>query len=197
MNVFSIAILAGGKSSRMGRNKALVEIAGKPIIEHIIQRTQLLGQCDTFLITNSPAAYSHLNLMMYADIYPNCGALGGIHSALQHSKSEHVVVIACDMPFISTDFITYMFQEIGDNDAVVPHINEQIHGLHAIYHRRCASIIQQQIEQENLKVRELFQHLTVKYLDEDAIMRFNEDGLALLNINTPQDLAQAKQKYNP
>ena len=84
---FSLAIIAGGQSRRMGRDKAFVELGGKPLIEHVIQRSADLGQAETIIITNKPAQYAHLGLPMYRDVLPDKGSLGGIYTALVKAKA--------------------------------------------------------------------------------------------------------------
>src|SRR5215204_4778498 len=105
---FTIAISAGGKSSRMGTDKAFVNILGKPLIEHMIERVADVGQEETILITNRLADYAHLTLPMYKDVLPDKGSLGGIYSAIYHSTHPYTLVLACDMPFVSTDLLRYM-----------------------------------------------------------------------------------------
>ena len=99
----SLAIIAGGQSRRMGRDKAFVDLGGKPLIEHVIERSADLGQAETILITNKPAQYAHLGLPMFRDILPDKGSLGGIYTALVRTR---VVLmcwsLACDMPFVNS-----------------------------------------------------------------------------------------------
>src|SRR5688500_13381989 len=114
MKEFTLAIIAGGKSSRMGTDKSFVPLAGKPIIEHIISRTTDLGQETTILITNRPADYAHLGLPMYADVFPEKGSLGGIYTAIQYSRSPYTLTIACDMPFVNPALLQHMLSLIDE-----------------------------------------------------------------------------------
>ena len=79
---FSLAIIAGGQSRRMGRDKAFVQLGGSALIERVIQRSADIGQAETILITNQPADYAHLRLPMHRDAQPDKGSLGGIYTAL-------------------------------------------------------------------------------------------------------------------
>src|SRR5690348_11953504 len=99
----TVAIMAGGKSSRMGTDKSFVVLVGKPLIEHVIARVSNLGQDETILITNKPDAYAHLGLSMYGDVIPDKGSLGGIYSAIHHSRSDYTLTVACDTPFVSPE----------------------------------------------------------------------------------------------
>lgn len=100
-------ILAGGKSSRMGVNKALLPLNGKPIIEHTASLLKSLFP-SVILITNQPDEYSFLELEAFADVYPGRGPIAGIHSGLIHSKTERNFVISCDVPLISGELIEYI-----------------------------------------------------------------------------------------
>lgn len=190
MSDVSIAIMAGGKSSRMGQDKAFVEILGKPIIEQIIDRVSQLGQ--TFIITNRPNEYASLDLSMFSDVLPNKGSLGGIYTALHHSPTHHTLVLACDMPFVNTEFLHFMLDLRADNDVVVPCIEGYPQGLHAIYSKNCLAPIRQKLDQDQLKVISFYDEVRVRYLHEPEYHAFDPQGYALLNINTPEELAEAR-----
>ena len=105
----------------MGRDKAFVELGGKTMIERVIERSAELGQPETILITNSPDDYRHLDMPMFTDVLPDKGSLGGIYTALTVAEGPDVLVLACDMPFISTDLLRYMIAQMDDDiDIVVP-----------------------------------------------------------------------------
>lgn len=193
-NSFTLAIIAGGKSSRMGTNKAFVEIGGQTLIERIIERTKDIGQQETILITNTPDEYKHLNLPMYADVVTDSGSLGGIYTAIYHSQTSHTIVIACDMPFISADVLRFMMSKAINTDVVVPTVEGYPQGLHAIYSQKCLDPIRQKIEQKRLKVIGFYDDVRVTHLDENQLAEFNADGLAFMNVNTPEELDKARQK---
>lgn len=195
MSDFTVAILAGGKSSRMGRNKAFIKIAGQTILQRIINVTTDLGQSKTMLITNTPDLYTDYDLAMYSDIVPDSGSLGGIYTALSHSQTAYTVMIACDMPFVSADVLRPMLAQRQNFDAVVPTVKGYPQGLHAIYRHTCLDLIRENIEQNKLKVSKIFDDLQVRYLDESALADVNTNGLALMNVNTPDDLKRAREFY--
>lgn len=197
MSDFTVAIMAGGKSSRMGRNKALIKIGQQTILERIIERTADLGQHQTLLVTNTPEVYADFGLDMVSDVLPDCGALGGIYTALHYSTVPYstvpyTVVIACDMPFVSADVLRLMLSYRADYDAVVPTVGGYPQGLHAVYSQNCLPSIRQRLELGKLKVSAIYDNLRVKYLDETAIAPLDKQGLALSNINTPDDLEKLK-----
>ncbi|MGB7339241.1 MAG: molybdenum cofactor guanylyltransferase [Phototrophicaceae bacterium] len=194
MTNYTLAIIAGGKSSRMGTNKAVITFDGQTLIERIIEHTQDLGQQTTMLITNTPDEYTHLNLPMFADVIPDSGSLGGIYSALYHSKTTHTIVIACDMPFVSADVLRLMQTHADKADVVVPTVEGYPQGLHAIYSKNCLEPIRAKIESKRLKVIGFYEQVRVTYLDETALETVNSDGLAFMNVNTPEELEIARAK---
>lgn len=195
MNGFSVAIIAGGKSSRMGTDKAFVLLNGKPLIVHVIERAQSLGQSETFLVTNKPESYAHLGLPMYSDVLPEKGSLGGIYTAIYHSQQPYTLCVACDMPYLNTDLLRYLVDLRKDDafDVIVPRVENYPEGLHALYSRACLDPIRRRLEADQLKVIAFHADVRVCYVDEAEWQRFDPQGLSFRNINTPDELAQAVQ----
>ena len=193
---FTLALIAGGKSSRMGRDKAFVPLAGKPIIERILARTADLGQAETILITNRPQAYAHLGLPMFADILPEKGALGGIYTAIARSAHPYTLALACDMPFVNARLLRYMLSlrdaDGGPWDVIVPRVDGHPQGLHAIYARACLAPIRERLEASRLRVIGFYDAVRVRYLDADEYAPLDPRGLSFFNVNTPQDLQTAE-----
>lgn len=191
---FTVAISAGGQSSRMGTDKSFVEVAGQPIIDRVMSRVADLGQRETILITNRPEDYAHLGLPMYPDVMPGKGSLGGIYTALHYSTQPHTLVVACDMPFLNEDLLRYMLNLIDDTvDVMVPRVDKYPQGLHAIYSQACLRPIKEQLDADRLKVIGFYGKVRVRYLDEDDYKRFDPEGRAFMNINTPGDLEEARR----
>lgn len=195
-NPFTLAINAGGQSRRMGRDKALVELDGRPMLEHVIERVSGLGQAQTILVSNDHAAHARFGLPMVRDSLPEGGSLGGIHTALLHSQYGHTLVVACDMPFLSPALLRYMLalREEGDHDVIVPRVDGYPQGLHAVYSQACIAPIRAQIETGRLKVIGFYGQVRVRYLDEDEWRPLDATGQALENINTPEELAAAQER---
>ena len=182
----------------MGRDKAFVDLAGKALIEHVIERSANLGQAETILITNKPAQYAHLGLPMHRDILPNKGSLGGIYTALVQAGSPEVLVLACDMPFVNTDLLRYMVDQISaDIDIIVPTVDGYPQGLHAIYRRTCIEPITEQLAADRLKIIRFYDRMRVRYLDETDYAVFDPQGRSFANLNTPEELANAEQLLSP
>ncbi len=196
MTPLTVAINAGGQSSRMGTDKSFVEILGQPLIEHIIERVSDLGQAETILITNRPADYAHLGLPMFGDVLPDKGSLGGIYTALHHSQSPYTLVVACDMPFLNPALLRYMIDlTAGDQyDVIVPRVDGYPQGLHAIYSNACLEPICARLDTNRLKVISFYDDVRVRYLDEPEYQPLDPDGLAFQNVNTPAELEDARRR---
>ncbi len=191
---FSLAIIAGGQSRRMGRDKAFVQLGGKSLIQRLLERTADLGQAETLLITNKPAAYAHLQLPMHGDALPGKGSLGGIYTALLNATSEFVLALACDMPFVNGDLLRFMIAQINmDIDIVVPRVDGYPQGLHAIYRKTCTQPIREQMEANRLKIIGFYGQMRVCYLDEADYFAFDPLALSFTNLNTPEELAEAQR----
>lgn len=194
----TVAIIAGGKSSRMGRDKAFVELGGKTMIERVIERSAELGQSETILITNIPDDYRHLDMPMFTDVLPDKGSLGGIYTALTVAEGPHVLVLACDMPFISTGMLRYMIAQMDDvSDIVVPRVDGYPQGMHAIYKKTCLRPIREQLDDDRLKIIRFYDKMRVRYLDEADYAPFDPEGRSFTNLNTPEELAQARAIVQP
>ncbi|MCA9905229.1 MAG: molybdenum cofactor guanylyltransferase [Anaerolineae bacterium] len=192
---FSVAISAGGKSTRMGTDKALVDLNGKPVIERLLARVRDLGQAETILIANRPEAYTHLGLPTFPDALADTGSLGGIYTAILRSQQPYTLVLACDMPFVNPDLLRHMLSlRAGDQyDAIVPRVEGYPEGLHAVYSKACLPPIRRRLDADQLKVIGFYADVRVRYLDEKEWQSFDPDGISFYNVNTPDQLEQARR----
>lgn len=191
----SVAIIAGGRSSRMGTDKGLVMLAGKPMIQRVIDASAELGQDETLLVTNQPDAYARFGLPMFSDILPDKGSLGGIYTALKVARNPAVLVLACDMPFLNTGLLHLMIARWSDSvDIVVPRVEGYPQALHAIYRTSCIPPIEAQLEADQLKIIRFYGKMRVHYLDEPDYTALDPEGLAFSNLNTPEELEQARRR---
>lgn len=189
---FSLAIIAGGKSRRMGRDKAFVQLGGQTLIERVIAASAKLGQTETILIANQPEDYRQFGLPIYRDILPDKGSLGGIYTALMKAKTDWVLALACDMPFINPDLLRFMIERMDDDiDIVVPRVNGYPQGLHALYRKTCIAPIERQLAANRLKIIRFYDSMRLRALDESDYAAFDRDGRCFANLNTPAQLAEA------
>lgn len=189
----SVAILAGGQSTRMGMNKALVEVGGKPIIERILERVSPLGS-EVFLIANSAAEYAHLGLPIYPDLIPGKATLGGLYTAIAIAHNEHTLVVSCDQPFLHVGLLRYLIGLRERYDVVVPLNRERYpQSMHTIYGQACLEPIRKQIEADRLKVIGFFPEVRVREVEGAEIDQFDPQRTSFVNVNTLEDLAEARQ----
>lgn len=187
----SIAVQAGGKSTRMGQDKAFVLLHGKPLIQHVIERVQQLNADELFIVANSDQ-YAALSLPVYADKVENKGPLGGIVSALEYARNDNVLVVACDMPFLDAGLLAYLAAQLHPpTQAVVPRLHGIPQGLHALYHRSCLPTMQQCLNANMLRLSDVFAKLQVLYLDEPDYQHLDANGRSFTNLNTPAELIAA------
>lgn len=183
-------VMAGGKSSRMGTDKAFVPLLGKPLIEHVLERIGGLGQ-EEIIITNEPEDYEHLNRPLFQDIIPNRGPLGGLYTALVHANYPYILVTACDMPWLNRSLLEYMVSLRHEAQAIVPRWHHFPEPLHAVYSKSCLSPIEENLTSGSFKMISFYEDIKVHFLEEDDIARFDPQGRSFSNINTPEDLGRA------
>jgi len=188
-------ILAGGKSSRLGRNKALQVVGGKSLIQWVIDRVTALSTEIIIATAHGEAipCSSAVAIKTVADIYPERGPLGGIHAGLMASSSSRAIVVSCDIPFLSVGLLEYMTQICPVFDVVVPRIEDKIEPLCAVYSRNCLVPLQELLERDERQIRKLFNMVKVKYVAEDEIDRFDPQHLSFFNINSQDDLEKARK----
>jgi molybdopterin-guanine dinucleotide biosynthesis protein A len=180
-------ILAGGKSSRYGRNKALVEINGIRLIERVIRVMEpLFGRL--IIITNTPQDYAYLKLPMVEDLIKGLGPLGGVFTGLQTMSDDAGFFVACDMPFLSGELIYHMVDVLEDFDAVVPKVDWKIEALHAVYTKHCIPAIKKLIDNKEYQVIKFFKSIRVRYLNKEEILNIDPEMRSFFNINTPEEL---------
>ena len=194
-------ILAGGKSRRMGQNKALIQLGDNSLIEHVIRRMRLVAD-ELLLITNSPAEYTYLNVPMHGDIIPDTGALGGIYTGLTHASHDTVLCVGCDNPFLVPNVLTYLVSVLGEYDAVMPYTYKEIptvsdntqitlQTLCAAYAKRCLPIIELMLQESELRVHALAERAHIQRVSPEVWQRFDPEGMSFFNINTPEDFERA------
>jgi molybdenum cofactor guanylyltransferase len=187
-------ILSGGKSSRMGTNKALLKINEKTNIERIAD-TLKVSFNDIILVTNQPEDYQFLGLKMVQDFYPGQGPLAGVHAGLFASAFEKNFVVACDMPFVSVGLAEVLIQNSGDYDAVVPVINGVQHPLFSVFHKRVNGAVAHSIETGRLRMKHLLDTLNVLYVTEKDLQAYSSIDLdrVFFNMNHPDEYEDAKR----
>lgn len=181
-----LIILSGGKSSRMGEDKAFLPLGEHSLIEWLIKKGQESGIKEIIIVANDVAKYKSLKVKVVKDFYPGMGPLAGIHSGLIHSQFVNNFIVPCDMPFITIDIINKLLREQKSCQVVVPTMSGKYQPLTAIYTKKCIPHIQCLLEKNITKVIKLYE------LVETCYVELSEDT-SFFNINTPQDFLEAEK----
>lgn len=179
-------ILAGGKSRRMGLNKAFLKYGSTTFIEHQIVMLRNIFD-EIILSANDANAYTHLKLPIVSDVLPERGPLSGICAGLSRARSSHAFVIACDMPFINEKLILYLKSLINDYDIVVPQTSRGLEPMHAFYSKNCIQPIYRCLEEGRLRIVDFFTEVKVKIVGETEFAGLDASLQSLINMNTPDE----------
>jgi molybdenum cofactor guanylyltransferase len=174
-----------------GVNKALLEVGGSRIIERIASALCHVFQ-EVLLITNSPDDFQFLGLPMLRDVVPGRGSLGGLYTGLRACRGEYGFLVACDMPFLSVDVISYLANMVEGFDVVVPRISGMLEPLHAAYSRKCLPHVEELLQHESLKILNLYDRVKVREVPEKDLLPLDPELRFIVNVNTPEDLQRAR-----
>jgi molybdenum cofactor guanylyltransferase len=180
-------ILSGGKSIRMGENKAFIEIEGVPIIHTIYTLFKDLFQ-EVIIVANQKELFSNFNSKIYSDLLPNKGVLGGLYTGLFYSTFNYSFCVACDMPFIKKSLVQYLIQRIKDEDVIVPRTKDGLQPLHAIYSKNCLDPIKKIFKQGKYKIIDFYNMVNVKIVEENDFVSLDPFMESFINVNTPEEL---------
>ena len=171
-------VLTGGRSSRMGRDKALLSIEGISLVERTAQFVR--DAAGSVTLIGAPERYAHLGLPAIPDLIADSGPIGGLYTALQRTRSDWNLVVACDMPGLSANFLRRLLEAaIGQNSAaLVPETASGLHPLCAVYHRRILPAVASAIQHKQFKMHDLLRLI-------QAASWPVEDPALLENVNTP------------
>jgi molybdopterin-guanine dinucleotide biosynthesis protein A len=191
MNLISAIILAGGQSRRMGRDKALIDFNGRPIIAHVIETLRELAD-DVIVVSNRADEYARFAARIVPDYDPPSGPLGGIAAGLSAAKNDLSIVVACDMPFLNQALLRYLIDRAEEVDAVVMQFENEYEPLHAVYRRTCLPFIQQHLAQGDRRVISFFDDVKLLTISEEEWCRIDPTARSIANLNTPEDLQRAQ-----
>lgn len=188
----SAAILAGGKALRFsGLDKSALRVDGRSILEG--QLALLRGLTDNIVIVgHSPTPRTFTaGVPTIPDRWPGAGALGGLYSALADAPGDHVLVIACDMPFLTRPFLNHLVEAVAGVEVAIPRDAQGRHPLCGVFAAAVAPHMRTCIEAGRFRVREALDGLRVREIGPDELAPYDLDGRLLLNVNTPEDYARA------
>ncbi len=190
-------LLAGGKSSRMGADKAFLDFGGQTLLDRAL--TVMGAVCGQVTIVGDPARFAQYGSKygsVVADIFPGCGPLAGIHAALVHSEAELNLMLAVDMPFVSQHLLAFLFAtaEDADNHATVtvPRTSKGFQPLCAVYRRDFSVAAEQALRAGKYKIDAAFSSVSVRVIEEGELAAAGFSEQSFFNLNTPQDRVAAE-----
>lgn len=194
----SAYILAGGGSTRFGRDKALVDFAGKPMLERMVELMRSFTKRVN--VVSAPAKYAEFGVEIVADRWPREGPLGGIITALQHAQEiaqafEWHIIVSCDMPFLTVDWMKFLAERTEKSDAqvILPHSAHGPEPMCACYRTSAGPRLRDAFEGGVRKVTQALKQVHTEVLDERDWKRFDSAGRLFWNMNTAADYAEARR----
>lgn len=188
-------VLAGGRSRRLGRDKAVETIAGQALIARVLDSLSHVAQ-ELVVVVNSREREEELPLpdsvVTAVDIYPDTGSLGGIFTGLTASSNRWGIVVACDMPFLNLELLEHLLAFREGHDLVVPVIDHRPEPTHAAYSKVCLPAIETRLRVNDLKIAKFFDDVRAKYVSQRRVEEIDPGGLSFFNINTEEDLTRAR-----
>ena len=181
-------LLAGGKSSRMGADKAFLNFDGRTLLDRALSVMDTV--CDRVMIGGNPTKFAeYKSRTVIADIFPGCGPLGGIHSALVNSDAELNLMLAVDMPYVTAKLLSFIFAAAARHAMVVtvPRVSEGLQPLCAIYRREFAVAAERALRGGNYKIDALFSEVSTHVIQEGELATAGFSKRHFFNVNTPQD----------
>lgn len=177
----------------MGENKALLAVAGVRLIDRVVASLRPLTD-EIILISNDAETYADLGLSVVADLEPGRGPLMGLYSGLSACTRELAFLLACDMPFVNTALLRRMAAAATDYDIVIPQTTDGLHPLHAVYRRStCLPAIELALAAGERRMISFHRTMRVRVISEAEVALLDPAGIALMNVNTPDELARAER----
>src|SRR5215472_15674529 len=186
-------VLAGGKSTRMGSDKAALTLHGRTLLETAL--AALREVAPEVFILGAPQLYGAHGTAI-PDIFPGCGPLGGIHAALSYTRTRFNLVVAVDTPFVSREFMAYLAGRAIDSSAIVtiPEVAGYLEPVCAVYSRDFLAIAEQALRRGDNKITPLLPQDEILVIRESELKRFAFTGEMFDNLNTPEDLERARRR---
>lgn len=198
----------------MGRDKAFIDWAGRPLVAHVIERIQPLCT-DVIIITNDPQAFAPFGVRVVVDVYPGKGSLGGLYSGLTAAHDEFILAIACDMPFLNVELLKYQISLAPGFDVVIPRATDpsghsrrtrseemrfakdvNLHPLHSVYGQSCREPIRKSLDTGDLRIIHFLDAVCVRVLEPEEVDLYDPRHLSFFNMNTPGDMQLAERIRN-
>jgi molybdopterin-guanine dinucleotide biosynthesis protein A len=188
-------VLAGGKSSRMGRPKALLPFGDEPLIVHIVRALKRIF-AEIVVVAAPGQEMPALQVKLVRDEVAYQGPVGGIYYGLKAAGGEFSLVTSCDVAFLNPSLISYLTSQISNYDVVVPFWEDRFQPLHAVYRRSVLPLLESQLQRGELRPVYLFDKVRTCRVGEEEIRSFDPEGLSFFNMNTPADYQEALERWD-
>ena len=187
-------VLAGGRSSRMGRDKAFLELDGRTLLERALETLRWLT--DDVRIVGPKGKFGSYGAVL-EDRYRDRGPLGGIHTALATTDRELNLIVAVDTPFLDPEFLRFLVDKAREAQTLIalPRTGDRLQTLCAVYRRGFAAYAEEALERGDNKIESAIGPLTVAMISEEELRKFAFDPTMFENLNTPEDLDRARQRW--
>lgn len=182
-------ILVGGKSSRIGRDKAFLPIGGIPVFERVLEVLRKPMK-EVILVGDRPERFAKYGLPVYPDLYPG-SSLGGLYTGLSVSGTSCIFAASCDLPFASGGLLRYMISLREGYDVVVPMTSGSPEPLFALYSKDCLDPMKELLESGNFRIFDFYPRVRVRCVQGAELLPFDRSGSAFVNVNTPEEYARA------
>ncbi|MCX7855964.1 MAG: molybdenum cofactor guanylyltransferase [Anaerolineae bacterium] len=182
-------VLAGGARRRMGLNKAFLELAGRPLIAHVLDRMAEVCE-EVLIVADDVPRYAGLGVRVVPDVFPGVGVLGGLHAGLQAARYDLILAVGCDMPFLNPALLRAFAAWAEEHDAVALRRGEQVETLHAAYRRTCLPAMEAAIRASKRRIISFFPHVRVSYIAPEEAEALDPGLCSFRNVNTPEEWEQ-------
>jgi molybdopterin-guanine dinucleotide biosynthesis protein A len=189
-------VLAGGKSARMGMDKARLNLNNMPLLAHVVTRLKKVVK-PVIVVAAVKNQYSLTDgTRVIGDIFPDAGPLGGVVTGLTAVEEGYHFIAACDMPCLRSAVIRLLLEEARGADGAVPEIEDRLEPLCAVYHTRCAEPLRACLESGTRALHHALQTLNLKSVSEETIRAVDKNLISFTNVNTPEEF-KALFGYEP
>ena len=196
-NDISGIILAGGRSSRLGKDKVFEVIGKETLIERAVRQLAELDELDELIVVTSERVAPlldafRLRARIVKDVHIGQGPMGGLHAGLLAAGNDYSLVVACDLPFLNQDLLRYMIGLRRGYDMVVPRVSGMIEPLHAVYSKSCLPAIERRLNEGRSMVYSLLEGVRVRFVEQEEVEKFDPKHLSFFNINSTADIEKAR-----
>jgi molybdopterin-guanine dinucleotide biosynthesis protein A len=192
--LLTVTILAGGRGSRLGgADKAALDVGGRPLLEHVLEAVGPLAS-QTLIVANDDRFNGDARLTVVRDREPHAGVLPALLAALDVATAPLMLLVACDMPFLSREVVRHLTDLAAGHDVVMPYVDGIAQPMHAIYRvEPCRTAIQAALAAGRRRMIAFLDDVDTLAVDEAELRRIDPALRTFFNVNTPDDLAEARQ----